>query len=95
MGIGKTMVEFFSEEMVARVWRYLNCRAAGLSEMMSLASLRALLAFCSPSAAITWNSSLRRHQELQASTLPSLWPLWKPQPRLPWLSGGSGAVSRP
>ena len=54
MGMGNTMVEFFSEEMVARVWRYLSWRAAGLSEMMSLASFRALLAFCSPSAAITW-----------------------------------------
>ena len=53
MGMGNTMVEFFSEEMVARVCRYLSWRAAGLSEMMSLASFRALLAFCSPSAAIT------------------------------------------
>ena len=53
MGMGNTMVEFFSVEMVWRVWRYLSWRAAGLPEMMSLASFRALLAFCSPSAAIT------------------------------------------
>ena len=53
MGMGNTMVEFFSAEMVWRVWRYLSWRAAGLPEMMSLASFRALLAFCSPSAAIT------------------------------------------
>ena len=59
MGMGNTMVEFFSEEMVARVWRYLSWRAAGLSEMMSLASFRALLAFCSPSAAITWKQLSR------------------------------------
>ena len=71
MGMGKTIVEFFSEEMVDKVWRYLkqtrvaaliilvhkcylSCKAAGDSEMMSLASLRALEAFCSPSAAITF-----------------------------------------
>ena len=72
IGIGKTMVEFFSEEMVARVWRYLSCRAAGLSEMMSLASFRALLAFCSPSAAITYNSSLCSCQEWQVFFLPWL-----------------------
>merc|ERR1711913_119988 len=53
IGMGNTMVLFFSEEMVARVCRYLSWRAAGLSEMMSLASFKALLAFCSPSAAIT------------------------------------------
>ena len=58
MGMGKTMVEFFSEEMVARVCRYLSWSAAGLSDMMSLASFRALLAFCSPSAAMTFKSCL-------------------------------------
>ena len=63
IGIGNTMVEFFSEEMVARVWRYLSCRAAGLSEMMSLASFRALLAFCSPSAAITYKQFFMFCQE--------------------------------
>ena len=31
----------------------LTCRADGLSDITSAASLRALLAFCSPSAAIT------------------------------------------
>ena len=54
MGMGNTMVEFFSAEMVWRVWRYLSRRAAGLSGIMSLASFRALLALFSPSAAITW-----------------------------------------
>ena len=58
MGMGNTMVEFFSEEMVDRVWRYLSCKAAGDSEMMSLASFRALEAFCSPSAAITWEENV-------------------------------------
>ena len=72
MGMGNTMVEFFSEDMVARVWRYLSWRAAGLSEMMSLASFRALLAFCSPSAAITYNSSLCFCQEWQVFLLPWL-----------------------
>ena len=52
-GIGKTIVEFFSAAIEFKVWRYLNCRAAGDSEMTSAASLSALDAFCSPSAAIT------------------------------------------
>ena len=37
----------------SRTWRYLSWRAAGDIAMMSAASLRALLLFCSPSAAIT------------------------------------------
>ena len=36
-----------------RIAADLSCRAAGLSTMTSAASLRALLALCSPSAAIT------------------------------------------
>ena len=52
-GTGKMTVELFSAEMLFRVCRYLNCRAAGLSTMTSAACLRALLALCSPSAAIT------------------------------------------
>jgi len=53
MGSGKTMVLFFSAEMVFKVCRYLSCSAAGVSAITSLASRSALLAFCSPSAAIT------------------------------------------
>ena len=77
IGTGKMMVEFFSAEIVFRVWRYrswkrkkhvgvkgmcrecyrlgfpLTCSAEGLSDMTSEASLSALDAFCSPSAAIT------------------------------------------
>merc|ERR1719474_1629262 len=53
IGIGKTMVEFFSVEIVESVCRYLSCRAAGDSDMISEASFRARDAFCSPSAAIT------------------------------------------
>ena len=53
MGRGKMMVEFFSALIWVRVWRYLSCRAEGLSLMMSEASFRALEAFCSPSAAMT------------------------------------------
>ena len=52
-GMGKTMVEFFSALMVLRVCRYLSWRAAGDSFMTSAASLRALEACCSPSAAMT------------------------------------------
>ena len=47
------MVEFFSAEMELRVWRYLSWRAPGLQVIISLAALRAVLAFSSPSAAIT------------------------------------------
>ena len=47
------MVEFFSAEMELRVWRYRSCRAPGLHVIISLAALRAELAFSSPSAAMT------------------------------------------
>ena len=63
IGTGKMMVEFFSAEMELRVWRYLSWRAPGLQVIISLAALKAELAFCSPSAAMTWNSSLRLYQE--------------------------------
>lgn len=53
MGNGKMMVEFFSAAMVVSVWRYRSCKAAGDSEITMEASLRALEAFISPSAAIT------------------------------------------
>lgn len=54
MGRGKTMVEFFSAAMVVRVCRYRSWRAAGDSVITMDASFRALDAFISPSAAITW-----------------------------------------
>lgn len=52
-GSGKTMVEFFSEAIWFKVWRYRSWRAAGEVWMMSAASLSALEALCSPSAART------------------------------------------
>lgn len=54
MGRGKMMVEFFSAEIVLRVCRYRSWRAAGASVRTSAASFSDLDAFCSPSAAITW-----------------------------------------
>lgn len=48
------MVEFFSAEIVLRVCRYRSWRAAGASVRTSAASFSDLDAFCSPSAAITW-----------------------------------------
>ena len=42
-----------SSTFMDRIAADLSCRAAGLSTMTSAASLRALLALCSPSAAIT------------------------------------------
>ena len=53
-GIGKTMVEFFSAEIVFNVCRYRSCIADGVSAMMSAASFRERDAVISPSAAITW-----------------------------------------
>ena len=53
IGRGKMMVEFFSEEMEFSVWRYLSCKAAGDELIVSAASFKALLDFCSPSAATT------------------------------------------
>ena len=53
MGRGKMIVEFFSAEMLVRVCKYRNCKAADDSDMMSEASFNALEAFCSPSAAMT------------------------------------------
>ena len=55
IGTGNMMVLFFSAEMLLRVCRYRSCKAPGLSVIISLAALRAALAFCSPSAAITWH----------------------------------------
>ena len=55
MGSGKMIVEFFSAEMVLRVWRYRSCKALLESSMMSEASLRARAALNSPSAAITYS----------------------------------------
>ena len=58
MGIGKIMVELRSEEIVLRVCRYRSCIAPGDSEMMSAASFSDRDAFCSPSAAMTFNNQL-------------------------------------
>jgi hypothetical protein len=41
------------QDGLAFTWRYRSWRADGLSAIISEASLRALLAFCSPSAAMT------------------------------------------
>ena len=59
IGTGKMMVELFSAEMLFRVCRYRSWSAAGLSATTSAACLRALLALCSPSAAITWPFSVQ------------------------------------
>jgi len=53
IGTGNTIVEFFSEDMELRVWRYRSCKAAGDCSIIIEASLRALEARISPSAAIT------------------------------------------
>ena len=65
IGRGNMMVEFFSAEMELRVCRYRSCKAAGDWDMMSAASLRARAAFCSPSAAITWNDIGKRGKTLE------------------------------
>ena len=59
IGMGKRMVELRSAAMALRVWRYLSCRAEGDSAITSAASFRALEAFNSPSAAITWVGGVR------------------------------------
>lgn len=59
MGRGKTMVEFFSAAIVVSVCRYRSCRAAGDSVITMEASFRALDAFISPSAAITYGEGRR------------------------------------
>ena len=48
IGKGKIIVEFFSADMWVKVCKYLNCKAAGDSEIISEASFKALEAFCSP-----------------------------------------------
>ena len=53
MGRGKIIVEFFSAEILVKVWRYRSCKAAGESERISDASFKEREAFCSPSAAMT------------------------------------------
>lgn len=60
MGRGKMMVEFFSAAMVVSVCRYRSWRAAGDSVMTMEASFRALDAFISPSAAMTYGAAARR-----------------------------------
>ena len=53
IGSGKTMVEFFSDEIDPKVWRYRSCNAAGDWLITSDAAFKALDARCSPSAAKT------------------------------------------
>ena len=64
------MVEFFSAEMELRVWRYLSWSAPGLQVIISLAALRAELAFSSPSAAMTLALASRA---ASASAAMALW----------------------
>ena len=59
MGTGNIIVLFFSAEILLSVWRYLSCKAPGLAAIISLAALRAELAFCSPSAAITYIAHIK------------------------------------
>ena len=55
IGTGKMMVEFFSADIVLRVWRYLSCNADGDSDITSEASFNERAASRSPLAAITFN----------------------------------------
>merc|ERR1719510_2637093 len=75
--MGNTMVLFFSEEMVARVWRYLSWRAAGLSEMMSrflqgLARLLFSLSSDDLSSGLSGSLSLSSHGSLQILGKPDI-----------------------
>ena len=90
-GTGNIMVLFFSAEMLFNVCRYLSWSAPGLAAIISLAALRAELAFCSPSAAITCNSTLSFPTFYifklgSCSWLPLPWLLWRPQLLQPWPS---------
>ena len=72
-------------------WRYLSCRAEQLSAMTLLAAARDLEAFCSPSAAITWEHS--RFLKLYFySQSPLPWPPWQPLPLQPWPSVAGQAI---
>jgi len=53
IGTGNMIVEFFSAAIEFRVCRYLSCKADGDSSMILEASLSALDALISPSAAMT------------------------------------------
>ena len=48
------MIITITTTMIATMILLVTCKAAGLSAITSAACLRALLALCSPSAAITW-----------------------------------------
>ena len=67
-------------------WRYLSCRAAGLCSMICEASLRALLARISPSAAITLALASRLASASAAWT--ESW-LWEVRQRRDWSYHGS------
>ena len=85
-GTGNIIVLFFSAEILLSVWRYLSCRAPGLAAIISLAALRAELAFCSPSAAITWINCDISPTFMFHSYSPLLWLLVQPQLQQPLLS---------
>lgn len=95
--------------MYIGTWRYRSCRAAGESPMTSEASRRALLAFCSPSAAMTCNSDRRyyststtnpwfshiyKYMIFNAIYIPWRAPREQLRPRLPWLVAAGLAVVR-
>ena len=54
--IAKTFITIITitTNIIATMIVLVTCKAAGLSAITSAACLRALLALCSPSAAITW-----------------------------------------
>lgn len=75
----------------------ITCRAAGLSQITSAACLNALLALCSPSAAITfhYNHDNDHGQDDHGHCSPLLGHFWRPQPRQPSPSAGSPALEHP
>lgn len=68
IGSGKIIVEFFSAAICVSVWRYLSWSAEGDWLMTSAACFRAIDAFCSPSAAITYTNSITTGQSSAQNT---------------------------